>query len=332
MPWLTLLLVALSTWFASPALACTCVKGAPPQELYGGVFEGKVTRIEMRTTRLRVTFDVARAWHDVEQPTLTVTTGLGEADCGYPFVEGESYLVFATGEPDWLVGSCSATQRLRDADVDALGEPTWTREDGLTVSDAAVSDGRDASVRTAQEAGASPQGDSGVTTVSDPDSSQAPKKSSDGCAVSHTGASFPLPFLAAIASAAWAGRRRRSRHVARRRPALRACLQDERVAERLRPAVPVHWFWELTRRAREPLSWFVRKLRVYSHSFSSAGTHAQALWPLSSRRGAPSEFTRDMQENPDGQSSSLRLQSSTQRYTPGTTATHQLSLNKWSLE
>jgi len=206
MPWLALFLFAFSAWVASPVLACTCVKGAPPKELYGGVFEGKVTSIEMRDTHLRVTFDVVRAWHDVDEPTLTATTGLSDADCGYPFVEGESYLVFATGEPDWQVGLCSGTQRLPDADVDALGAPTWTAEGGLTVSDAAVSSGRDAGPTPTNDGGAGedPKSESGGVAR------EKPKSESGGCSVTRRGGFDWTPLLVVIAGAAWTRRRRRA--------------------------------------------------------------------------------------------------------------------------
>jgi hypothetical protein len=83
-----------------------------------------------------VTLRVSEVWNGSRQQTVTITT---EADssvgCGYPFVEGEEYLVYATGrEPS--ASLCSETKPLceADADLEALGH-IEAANGGATLSD-----------------------------------------------------------------------------------------------------------------------------------------------------------------------------------------------------
>jgi hypothetical protein len=90
--------------------ACTCGGPGSPCQAFGGsaaVFVGTVTDIK---TRLRqspgrgdemewaprtVTFSVSEAFSGVEGAEVEVSTGMGGGDCGYSFVKGVSYVVYA---------------------------------------------------------------------------------------------------------------------------------------------------------------------------------------------------------------------------------------------
>ena len=68
----------------------------------------------------RVTFEVLESWKGVTSRRLELVTGGGGGDCGYPFVVGKRYLVFAetTGlfsKTELEAGLCSFTQELIDA-------------------------------------------------------------------------------------------------------------------------------------------------------------------------------------------------------------------------
>src|SRR5216117_3188514 len=79
------------------AFACECLQPKPPIEALNeskAVFSGKVTEIESDDSGKTLTIDVDRAWKGISNNSVTVVTGLGDADCGFPFQEGKDYLVF----------------------------------------------------------------------------------------------------------------------------------------------------------------------------------------------------------------------------------------------
>ena len=65
------------------------------------------------------TFRVSEVWKGPEQRTLEVHTALFGASCGYPFKEGQEYLVYAyTGKRGLEVDLCNGTQPLSEAQAD----------------------------------------------------------------------------------------------------------------------------------------------------------------------------------------------------------------------
>ena len=59
-----------------------------------------------------VTLVVGARWKGAEADTLRIRTGRGGGDCGFHFLVGESYLVFASGRDDALwTGICWPTAR-----------------------------------------------------------------------------------------------------------------------------------------------------------------------------------------------------------------------------
>jgi hypothetical protein len=71
------------------------------------------------TAQRAVKLAVVRAWKGVESETVEVLTASDGAACGYAFVQGGSYLVYASAESDGLrVNSCSRTRSMADAGED----------------------------------------------------------------------------------------------------------------------------------------------------------------------------------------------------------------------
>jgi MYXO-CTERM domain-containing protein len=118
-----------------PALACSCEPQTVEQAKQSAVaiFQGRVIAVEAAPSsspdalpEKSVTLEVARSWRGVQQQgKVTLRTSESGASCGYSFVLGTSYLIYASGEPAKLeVHSCSRTRPLSDAseDLAALGD------------------------------------------------------------------------------------------------------------------------------------------------------------------------------------------------------------------
>jgi hypothetical protein len=136
------LAVLLAALLPLPLLACSCLPpGTAQQELERSarVFHGRVVSIDRRTERdgnwfthavawirarfgavdpgadpgapyRRVTFSVMQTFKGPPARRLKVSTGIGGGDCGYPFEQGQDYVVYASGsEDDPVVGICSLT-------------------------------------------------------------------------------------------------------------------------------------------------------------------------------------------------------------------------------
>ena len=138
------LLLAISLCFppsAPPSSMCSCLIRPGPDSARGlaalriadVVFVGKVASVVDTTQStgiphfLRVTFMVQQAWKGHVAKSITVLTGAGGGDCGFEFVVGTQYLVFAMAEATGVIHTraCSPTQPLgtaRDYLV-GLGEP-----------------------------------------------------------------------------------------------------------------------------------------------------------------------------------------------------------------
>jgi hypothetical protein len=122
--------VAVLATSSNRAEACECSLGGPPCQNFfeaAAVFAGTVQAIEDTTApehgflRRRVRFALDRAFRGVAGTSVEVTTGQGGGDCGYAFVVGKSYLVYAyrtTSTHELAVSICSRTQRLDAADED----------------------------------------------------------------------------------------------------------------------------------------------------------------------------------------------------------------------
>ena len=134
----TLAMLLLFVLFALPtdqAYACSCMMPAPPLEAMANsdaVFAGKVVRIDTQegaitssADPIKITFEVSRVWKGEQNSAIALATARDSASCGYPFMVGEEYLVYAnSSETGLTTGLCSRTMPLSTAgeDLDALGE------------------------------------------------------------------------------------------------------------------------------------------------------------------------------------------------------------------
>ena len=110
------------------AYACSCM-GVFSTERYlsssEAVFSGEVVEVEEGPTltdygsSFRVTLRASEVWKGPQRETLEVSTLRDGMSCGYPFKEGEEYLVYAyTGKQGLEVDLCNGTQRLTEAEAD----------------------------------------------------------------------------------------------------------------------------------------------------------------------------------------------------------------------
>jgi hypothetical protein len=134
---------------ASPARACDFEEPPPPQEALNAataVFSGEVIEIEPveddpSGQYLAVTFEVDRVWKGVESSPVTVETHQDEGVCGYPFVVGESYLVYAHSNRSPLTTALyHRTTHIDQAeeDLDVLGSGTEITATGTDSEDGAM--------------------------------------------------------------------------------------------------------------------------------------------------------------------------------------------------
>jgi hypothetical protein len=131
------------------ASACSCaVLGSKKQVEWalshpGAVFTGEVVKID-RPSSIKsslapetVTFRVSKSWKGPEGATLEVKTPISGMSCGYPFKEGQEYLVYAHGKQDLRVDLCSGTKALSKAGADLaeLGNGQKPKDGGEALTD-----------------------------------------------------------------------------------------------------------------------------------------------------------------------------------------------------
>ena len=123
----------------SVALACTCAQPASVQEGLSqsdAVFLGLVERFELKGSGRLATFRVHTVWKGPEASRVRVSTGGGDGDCGYHFIVGVKYLVFAR-QGAWntlQTNICTRTKQASGEAVDDLkalgpGTPVTGRHD-----------------------------------------------------------------------------------------------------------------------------------------------------------------------------------------------------------
>ena len=141
---LSLALMINLIWFlgnTGQVHACKCAEpGSPSDELrkFSAVFAGRVVSIQhsfdpdaesySSEDRTTVRFEVSTVWKGTVHEDMYVTTPPTGGSCGFAFIEGEDYIVYAYDnaydDDGYTVGICSRTALLRQAqaDIDALGE------------------------------------------------------------------------------------------------------------------------------------------------------------------------------------------------------------------
>ena len=140
-------LIALFTFAGQSAYACSCRKitgviidpngNAPkpdPEEVKKwrleqtdtAFFTGQVLKIEKvkvrwsqspgeRDPMKRVTVRVERYWLGVKTPVIVIYTGMGNGDCGVPYVKGKQYF-FATSRVDGLLKTIACWSSQTDSE------------------------------------------------------------------------------------------------------------------------------------------------------------------------------------------------------------------------
>ncbi len=73
---------------------------------------------------MQATFAVTRVWKGINQPTVVVVTPASSASCGFAFVQGQEYLVYASeieGQLQTILCSRTALITMAGEDLAALG-------------------------------------------------------------------------------------------------------------------------------------------------------------------------------------------------------------------
>ena len=119
----TLVTLGLLALLPDCASACSCAILGSKQERAkqalsdsAAVFSGEVADVEKQGRTATVTLRVSEVWKGPGQETLEVSTPSQEMACGYPFKEGQEYLVYAYGkEEPFKVDLCTETKPLSKA-------------------------------------------------------------------------------------------------------------------------------------------------------------------------------------------------------------------------
>lgn len=109
------------------AFGCTCAQPVSVSEALAradAVFLGLVERFELKDHHRVATFRVRRVWKGPEEARMRVTTGGGDADCGFHFIAGLEYLVFAHEDASGtlITTICTRTKPASGEAVADLGE------------------------------------------------------------------------------------------------------------------------------------------------------------------------------------------------------------------
>lgn len=113
-----LLILGICGWWGIrpfPVFACSCVDLDPntPATAFDtadAVFVGRVNGILPSSEGQHISFHVQESWKGVSTTNTNIETGWGSGDCGYGFIPGKEYLVFAyERDVNWVTGICSHT-------------------------------------------------------------------------------------------------------------------------------------------------------------------------------------------------------------------------------
>ena len=123
--------------FPSVTNACSIAELPSVEEqfkLSKAVFSGEVVDIKEKKslkgyTSKSVLFEVTNTWKGVEQSQIIITTGQGGGDCGYNFIKGNEYLVYANESTMYgakslvsTIGNRTDVLSSAQKDLEVLGE------------------------------------------------------------------------------------------------------------------------------------------------------------------------------------------------------------------
>lgn len=107
---------------ANIATACRCAQPPPTPHAYAGatvVFIGNVVEIKEVGFGKVITLRVIETFKGATAKTLTLNTGSGGGDCGFPFMITQSYLVYAHGTANDLgTNICSRSKSVANASLE----------------------------------------------------------------------------------------------------------------------------------------------------------------------------------------------------------------------
>ncbi|MDC3378688.1 hypothetical protein OAX78_00210 [Planctomycetota bacterium] len=110
------------------AWACSCVPPPPvlqAKQDAAAVFEGRVIDVAVDEANWRTvaTLEVLAVWKGGVEIETAVVTGMGGGDCGFGFVEGDVYVVYAhaTAEGALSTNICTRSRPTERAETLALG-------------------------------------------------------------------------------------------------------------------------------------------------------------------------------------------------------------------
>lgn len=126
--------------FPSITQACSCAELPSAEEEFErsqAVFRGKVMDVREKRSlngelAKSVLFEVESIWKGIKQSQVIIITGLGGGDCGFNFIEGQTYLVYASestmyGEKSLVTTVCNRTNKLsvlqEDLTILGAGQP-----------------------------------------------------------------------------------------------------------------------------------------------------------------------------------------------------------------
>jgi hypothetical protein len=135
----TLLVSVAIVWCPGSAQACSCAGSGTPCDAAwraDALFVGHVVSMSSTAER-RVELAVIEPFRGLQLSQVTVVTGYGGADCGYPFEIGQSYLVYAHRTPDGQLTTSICSPRARQSSCEA-----WCSFDN-TASGAAFENARE---------------------------------------------------------------------------------------------------------------------------------------------------------------------------------------------
>jgi hypothetical protein len=120
---LLLLVLAPIPVFAQPAWACSCATGFDPLERSGTAFVGVARDVDVGWfgNEVEVEFAVESILKGEPGKSVSLTTMEDSASCGYEFVEGGRYRVYAT---DGETNSCDGNELLSTGHGTG-GDRTW---------------------------------------------------------------------------------------------------------------------------------------------------------------------------------------------------------------
>ncbi len=125
------------------SLACTCGNPATVPtslETSVAVFSGEVSDVKQSSffKKSIVTFTVTQAWKGVDTKSIQIKTESQSSECGFTFLEGIEYLVYAKGKDDNSLetSACDRTKWIAAAqeDLDILGEGKLVFKDDSTIA------------------------------------------------------------------------------------------------------------------------------------------------------------------------------------------------------